>query len=94
MNTVGARRTGNIDAASSSLSLSNATLQLAFAMRVASAASEVLGRKRVMVASLLVAGGLAALCASTGLQPVAHFSRPVGPQPLRAALGGDGLCGG
>ena len=53
----------HIGAASSSLSLSVTTLPLAFAMLVASAVSEVVGRKPVMVASLLVSGVLAALCA-------------------------------
>jgi YNFM family putative membrane transporter len=47
----------------SSLVLSVTTGTLAFAMLVASALSEVLGRKNVMVAAVLVSGVLAVLCA-------------------------------
>ena len=53
----------HIDPAQSALTLSVTTMPLAFAMLVASGVSEALGRKPVMVASLLASSVLAVLCA-------------------------------
>ena len=53
----------HIDPAQSALTLSVTTMPLAFAMLVASGVSEALGRKPVMVASLLASSILAVLCA-------------------------------
>ena len=53
----------HIDPAQSALTLSVTTMPLAFAMLVASGVSEAVGRKPVMVASLLASSVLAVLCA-------------------------------
>ena len=60
-----------VSATASSLSLSLTTLPLAFAMLAASAVSEVVGRKPVMIASLLASSVLGMLCAgASGFAPL------------------------